>query len=108
MTVAFVINLRPKAFADIRRNVGWLATHFSAAKATRWQQRANSSIRSLENDPNRCALAEEASDVGVDLRELIFGRGRHVFRVLFTIDGETVSVHRVRHAAQDRLTDAEL
>jgi plasmid stabilization system protein ParE len=73
--VAFAINLRPKAFADIRGNVAWLATHFSAAKATGWQLRANSSIRSLENDPERCAVADEASDVGVELRELLFGGG---------------------------------
>lgn len=106
--MAFVLTVRRKAFADIRANVGWLATHFSAVAATRWQERATSAIRSLENDPARCPLAEEAADLGLELRELVFGRGKHKFRVLFTIDGDSVNVHRVRHAAQDRIQAGDL
>jgi len=46
--------------------------------------------------------------LGFDLRMLLYGRGRHVYRILFTIDGDTVNVLRVRHAAQDWLTEDEL
>jgi hypothetical protein len=53
-------------------------------------------------------LADEAADLGLDLRELLYGRRRDVYRVLFTIDGQTVNVLRVRHAAQDRLTPRDI
>jgi hypothetical protein len=49
-------------------------------------------------------LADEAADLGLELRQLLFGRRRGVYRILFTIDGQTVTIHRVRHAAQDRLS----
>jgi plasmid stabilization system protein ParE len=101
--MAFVLNIRRKAFAEIRQTVSWLATHISAATASRWQERTNTVLQSLEDDPHRHPPADEAADLGLDLRELLFGRGRNVYRVLFTIDGESVNVHRVRHAAQDRL-----
>ena len=104
----FVVNLRPKAVADIRRNVIWMAAHVSAASALRWQVQANTAIRSLASEPERCPLADESAEVGLDLRELLFGRGRHIFRALFTIDGTTVNVHRVRHAAQDRIEANDL
>lgn len=39
---------------------------------------------------------------------LLYGRRRYTFRILFTIDGLTVTVHRVLHAAQDRLTPEDL
>jgi len=77
--------------------------HISLASATRWQLQTNAALRSLEKDPDQCPLADEAADIGIDLRELHDGRGKHVFRAVFTIDGTTVNVHRVRHAAQDRL-----
>jgi len=41
------------------------------------------------------------------LRELLYGRRRNVYRILFTIDGQTVNVLRVRHSAQNRLTPGD-
>jgi plasmid stabilization system protein ParE len=35
-------------------------------------------------------------------------RWRHVYRILFAFDGQTVTVLRVRHAAQDCLTDEDV
>jgi len=49
-------------------------------------------------------LAEEAEDLGIELRQALYGKRRQVYRILYTFDGTTVHVHRVRHAAQDRLT----
>jgi len=64
---------------------------------------AQMAIRSLEWNPDRCALADEAGDLGLDLRELLIGRRRGIYRVLFTVASGIVTIHRVRHAAQDRL-----
>jgi plasmid stabilization system protein ParE len=61
-------------------------------------------MRSLGTNPERCPLADEAGDLGMDLRELLHGRRRDIHPILFTVEGQTVIIHRVRHAAQDRLT----
>lgn len=36
---------------------------------------------------------------------MLYGRRRQVYRILFTIEGNTVLIHHVRHTAQDRLTE---
>jgi plasmid stabilization system protein ParE len=82
--------------------------HISRAAAVRWQNRLTRAIQSLTSLPGRCPQADEAVDLGIDLRELISGRRRNVYRILFTIDGNTVIVLSVRHAAQDRLTPDDI
>ena len=56
--------------------------------------------------------ADEAADLGMDLRELLYGRRRGVYRILFTIDG-SVRPHPSRPSrgpgpaeARRRLTDS--
>ena len=53
-------------------------------------------------------LADEASEVGFELRELLYRRYRYVYRILYRIDGDIVRIHRIRSAAQDRLTADDL
>jgi hypothetical protein len=65
-------------------------------------------VENLETNPERYPLVHEAADLGVELRQLLYGRRPHFYRVLFTIDGQTVNVLRVRHAAQDYLSPGDL
>lgn len=53
-------------------------------------------------------MADEAVDVGIELRELIHRRRRTVYRGPFTVEETEVTILRVRNAAQDRLTDADV
>src|SRR4051812_7412159 len=98
----FQVVFHPRARSDIAATVAWLA-RTSPAAAARWRTGLLRIVENLETDPIRYPAADEAADLGVDLRELLYGRRRNVHRILFTIDGETVNVLRVRHAAQDRL-----
>lgn len=100
--------LQARAAADVRQTMTWLTEHVSRASAARWHARVEAALESLANNPERCAVADEATDLGVDLRELLVGRRPHVYRILFTIDGNTVNVHRIRHAAQDRLGEGDV
>ena len=93
--------------ADIRAVVAWRSQR-SPLSAARLHAGLLAAIRTLANNPDRCPLADEAADLGLDLRELLYGRRRNVYRVLFTIEGQTVNVLRVRHAAQDRLTPGDV
>jgi len=102
--VTHTVILSPRARDDLRRNAGWMARNVSVRSADRWLARAEAAVNSLANHPERCPEADEAAELGFDLRALLHGRRPHVFRVLFTIDGDAVNVLHVRHAAQDRLT----
>jgi plasmid stabilization system protein ParE len=103
-----VVFLRP-AQRDIADNAAWLEATLGLRAADRWRGGLLTGVVSaLEADPHRYPQADEAADLGVDLRELLHGRRRQVYRVLFTIDRETVYVHRVRHAAQDRLQPGDV
>ena len=107
--MAFTVVFRRKAQADIAGHVAWLEATFGLRTADRWRVGLLTSvIPALETDPHHYPEADEAADLGIDLRVLLHGRRRHVYRVLFTIDGQTVNVHRVRHAAQDRLQPGDV
>jgi len=102
--MARTVQLRPGAQADLREITRYISQRVSAASAARWLTAIQATIARLATDADQCPQADEAVDLGVDLRELLHGRRPHVYRILFTIADDTVNVLRVRHAAQDRLT----
>jgi len=103
VSTARTVAISPRAAADIVRVAGTIARTVSLRSATNWRQRIEAVIRALSADADQWPEADEAGDLGLDLRCKLFGRRPKVYRVLFTIDGDTVNVHAVRHAAQDRL-----
>ena len=103
----FQVIFRPRARSDIATTAAWLA-RTSPTTAARWRTGLLRIVENLETDPNRYPAADEAADLGVDLRELMYRQRRNVYRVLFTIDGQMVNVLRIRHAAQDRLTPEDV
>lgn len=54
--------------------------------------------------PKRCPLARENEYFSQEIRQLLYGRGRNSYRVLFTVLEEqnisTVRVLHIRHASQ--------
>jgi len=68
-----------------------------------WYQRLIATIESLQASPRRCALAPENDRVSVEVRHLLFGRKPHIYRVLFTIVGDTVFILRIRGPRQQTL-----
>lgn len=90
--------IQPRARRDIENVV-----RSARGGATRWVARLTVAIASLKSLPERYPLAAEADDIGTELRELLFGKRNGTYRILYRIDGQTVHVLRVRHAAQDTL-----
>lgn len=72
---------------------------FSLRTAVRWRNRIDNRIQELVDDADIWPAAVE--DLGIDLRFMPFGKKPHVYRILFTIDGENVNVLRILHAARD-------
>jgi plasmid stabilization system protein ParE len=75
-----------------------LATLTSPKQASQWYLGLLEAIESLSQMPNRCSLARENENFSLEIRQLLYGRGRNLYRVLFTIvDGDVVSTVRILH-----------
>lgn len=62
-----------------------------------WFEILQQAILSLSHFPERCSLAPESRMFPFDVRHLLYGRKPHIYRILFTIEGETVHVLHIRH-----------
>jgi plasmid stabilization system protein ParE len=82
----------------------WWAKHRSQEQAARWYEEFWSSFLSLEDNPERCAVAAENGQYPYELRQLNFGlASRPTHRIVFTFRHDRVIILRVRHLAQYEL-----
>lgn len=76
-------------------------------KASQWYAGLLQAIESLSQMPKRCRLARENEYFTQEIRQLLYGKGRSSYRILFTIlEGQEVSTVRIlhiRHASQQTL-----
>jgi plasmid stabilization system protein ParE len=68
----------------------------------RWAEQLEAAIESLSEMPLCCALAPENATFPFEVRHLLYGRRQHVYRILFTINGNTVIVLHIRHGTATR------
>jgi plasmid stabilization system protein ParE len=70
----------------------------TSVKASQWYSGLLQAIESLSQMPKRCPLAPENKYFSQEIRQLLYGRGRNSYRVLFTIlAGENISTVRILH-----------
>lgn len=98
-----MVKLAARAEADIDAALAFLIG-YSPRFAANWHAKLLTQIETLEIEPSLCPLAVEADRLGIELRELLFGKKSHVYRILFVVDDEAVHVLHVRHAARDWLS----
>lgn len=65
-------------------------------------------IATLQEKPRRFALAVEHDIFAEEVRQLLYGKSKNIYRVLFTIRDTTVYILYVRHSAQAPLTVDDL
>ncbi len=95
---------QPSAETGADQAFRWLYER-SPEAAVRWYRGLRQAIESLAEHPQRCPLAPENEQFEEEIRQLLYGRRRGVYRLLFTIEGDTVSVLYIRHSAQDVLRE---
>jgi plasmid stabilization system protein ParE len=106
---SFNVFITQPAESDIDEAFCWWASNRSLEQASRWFDAIHDAIASLRRMPKRCAVVRDFGSRSPDVRELLFGVGRHAtHRVFFEVKGSTVTVLRVRHVAQGTLTPREL
>ena len=80
-------------------------------QAQRWYQGLIKAISTLGKMPRRCPIARENAFFSQEIRQLLYGKGQHTYRILFTVLDEqptpTVRILHIRNAAQQTLGKSE-
>ena len=95
--MAFRVKTTTKAKQDLDDILGRLLSQEAGETGLRWFQGLHQAIATLADSSQRCALAPENAVFPFEVRHLLYGRKPHVYRIIFTIEGNTVSVLHVRH-----------
>ena len=102
--MAFRVKLTANARQESREILKWLREQYAGEAGLRWFAGLKSAIASLREFPARCALAPESEVFPVEVRQLIYGRKPHQYRILFNVEADVVWVLHIRHGRRDRLT----
>ena len=101
--MAFRVKQTPRADKDLDALLDWLMERQAGDTGLRWFRKLREEIASLSELPHRCPLAPESKEFPFEVRQLLYGRKPHLYRVLFTIEGDTVVVLHIRHGRRRRL-----
>jgi plasmid stabilization system protein ParE len=97
------IIIEPTARQGIREAVRWKTENTSRTLAGRWYNGLLKKVDTLKTHPGRCPLAAETAKFPEDIRELIYGKRRNAYRIVFAIRADTVHILFVHHCAKDEL-----
>lgn len=101
--MTYRVIIEPTAERGIREAVRWKTQRVSPTLAARWYNGLRKKIDTLKSHPARCPLAAENDKFPEEIRELLYGKRRNSYRIIFTIRGDAVHVLFVQHSARDEL-----
>jgi len=88
-SMTFRVEVTAEAEGEADAILEWLVSHQAGNTGTHWFKALEDAIASLAKFPRRCALAPEHKP--------------HVYRILFTIEGDSVFVLHIRHGRRQPL-----
>jgi plasmid stabilization system protein ParE len=103
--MAFRVSQTQEVDHELESILFWLRTEEAGDAGLRWFKRLAKALESLREFPKRCPIAPESIDSPVEVRQLVFGRKPHFYRILFTIELDTVTVLHVRHGRRSRTAE---
>ena len=103
--MAFRVRLTAQADYDLDLILEWLLAQQAGDAGLRWFLKMKEAINSLAEMPERCMVAPENSEFPFEVRQLLYGHKPHQYRVLFTIEADTVIVLHIRHGRRRRLDE---
>ncbi|MCL1473607.1 type II toxin-antitoxin system RelE/ParE family toxin [Argonema antarcticum] len=105
--MTFQVEITPIAETQIEQAYCWYRER-NPEFADRWFRGLMNAIATLQEKPRRCAEAVEHEIFTEEVRQLLYGKSKNIYRVLFTIRDPKVYVLYVRHIAQAPLTVDDL
>lgn len=95
----FRLLYQPDAAEQLDQAIQWSFANFPGT-ASKWCGHLLDTIESLTIEPDRYPLARENDFFPVPVRQLLFGTGRSVYRILYTVEDDTVRILHVRFPGQ--------
>jgi plasmid stabilization system protein ParE len=102
--MAFRVKTTSKAKWDLDDILTRLLSQGAGETGLRWFQGLHQAVATLADSPRRCSLAPENAVFPFEVRHLLYGRKPHVYRIIFTIEDNTVFVLHVRHGRRQPIT----
>lgn len=94
----YQIEMASIAEAEADQAFLWISQITSRENAQKWYQGLLQKIESLATMPKRCSLAPENEYFSQEIRQLFYGKGKSLYRILFTvIESKNVSLVRILH-----------
>jgi plasmid stabilization system protein ParE len=90
--VTYRLRVTAQAVADADLAYAWIAEHSSPAQAERWYQGLFKQMETLTRQPLRCPRAAESDKFVEELRELLYGKRKNKYRIIFAIRNNDVVV----------------
>jgi len=101
--MTFRIETTATAEQDGDAILDWLLSQQAGDAGVRWFLALQDAIASLAEFPKRCLLAPESALFPFEVRQLFYGHPPHVYRILFTIEGDVVFILHIRHGRRQPL-----
>jgi plasmid stabilization system protein ParE len=101
--MTFRVETTAAAEQDADAILDWLLSQHAGDTGIRWFLALQDAIASLAEFPKRCPLAPESTVFQFEVRHLLYGHPPHVYRILFTIENQTVYVLHIRHGRRQPL-----
>ncbi len=105
--MAFKVKITFIAEGEIEKAYNWYRK-VNEVFADEWFKGLMNKIATLQEMPQRCAFAIENDIFSEDVRQLLDGKTKNIYRVLFTIREDTVYILYIRHSSQNPLTKNDL
>ncbi len=109
--MSYRVEISSVAEAEVDSAFLLLSQITSPEKARQWYEGLLKAIESLSQMPKRCPLARENKYFSQEIRQVLYGRGRNSYRILFTLvesdEMTTVRILHIRHAAQQTLGESQ-
>ena len=96
--MTFRVSISQEAEREGGAILEWLLSEYAGETGLRWFEGLEKAIASLAEMPERCSIAPENEEFAFEVRHLLYGRKPHVYRVVFTIEGDTVYILHLWHS----------
>ena len=105
--MAFRVEISAQAERDAEAILEWLLRQHAGQAGIDWFLALDDAFGSLAQFPERCPIAPENSRFPFEVRQLLYGTKPHIYRILFTIEVNTVHVLHIRHGRRTSVLPEE-